>query len=319
MPAMATTTAVRAKKMSPGATRATLPSPSSLRDVRTALEREHRLHRRTVYELAPAFLLCTGILVFLQLFVLRAVTERAALNMLIVSDVLPVTVRTSASPSQKQMLLQALLTLPQVASSDFLTKEHLFERMRQQQPELLSTINPSAFADRMEVKLRSLRDFPAFFAFLRRPELSSVLAPDFLWELPKKHEELRRNIALHRREERAALLLVIGCSVLLFLVLVLVVQGRVSAMRTQIATLLLLGMERMTIRRPLLLEAILLILASLAASLLFAAVLFPIFFGVSIAPMVRSALWILLVEAVLCTGIAIAASRLVPITVRASS
>ena len=290
-----------------------LPSPAALRDVRTALERHHRFSLKDIVQHTSAFFLCTGILILAQLFLVRAAAEQAAISSLINNYALPVTMQESALSSQRQVFLQALLTLPQVESADFLTKEHLFERERQLRPELLAGVAPTSFADRMEVSLRSPQDFTAFFAFLRRPELSSVVAPNFLWELPRAQEALAQSVGLHRSSLRSFLWLMAGCFLLLPFALGLSMRTRMRALRKQIQTLLLLGTDLRSVRRPFLLESAVLILVCLTASILLTALFAPLLSQGSLLLILRAAPWILLAEVCACLAFSALAVATVPL------
>jgi len=311
----ATTTAVRTHKR-PVSASAKLPSPSSLRDVRTALELHHQFSVRSILLHLPAFFLCTGILIFVQLFVVRSVMEQLALRSLVASHTLPVMIQQTALSSQRHVFLQALLTLPQVESAEYLTKEHLFERERQLQPELLASVTPSAFTDRMEVTLRSQQDFGAFFSFLRRPELSSVIVPNFLWELPGAQEKFMQAVSAHQSTLRMLLWYMAGAFVLLALGLSLSMRTRMQGMRKQVQTLLLLGTDLRRLRRPFFLESAALILTCLVASIVIVVLLSPLLSQGSFLFVLRAAPWILLLEVCACLAFSALAVAAIPLASR---
>lgn len=315
MRAMITVTAVRSPARVQSAAQK-LPSPSALRDVRTALERHHRFSLRDAVQHINAFFLCTGILLLAQLFLVRAAAEQAALSALINNHTLPVVIQESALSSQRQVFLQALLRLPQVESANFLTKEHLFEKERQLRPELFAGVAPSAFTDRMEIQLRSPQDFTALFAFLQRPELSSVVAPNFLWELPSAQENLAKAVGAHRFSLRSYIWLMAGCFLLLPIALGLSMRTRMQGMRKQIQTLLLLGTDLRRVRRPFLLESAALILVCLTASIFLTSFFTPLISRGSLLLIFYASPWILLAEVCACLAFSTFAVVTVPLDSR---
>ncbi|HLD07933.1 MAG TPA: hypothetical protein VJB60_02615 [Candidatus Peribacterales bacterium] len=196
-----------------------------------------------------AVLLSASLLTLLHLTVLRGNESRDVLDRGMILA-LPLSLSASTTEEQERSLVQALLALPHVRNVSF------------QQ-------DSSGMPDhsRMQVTLRSLEDFDTVFAFLTRPELTSVLTTTALQDLPSARDEM-----LQRREkEEGSLRQIFAFSLLLILSLTLTITffflGREATLIPEIRLLRLFGAGKREELMPLLSEGAMLSLVSLLLSL----------------------------------------------------
>jgi cell division protein FtsX len=274
-------------------------------DVRKALEAHHMSWwSQGGNDLCIFALLCTGLATFLQLSLLSALGEHMLLRAMAGSYPAEFHLQDTASQSQSNAFLQAILALPQVESAEYRTKEQRFAEVNSVSPELFAALHSSIFTDSIKVDLRSSHDYNVFFAFLTRPELKDVLAPSFLVDLPEKRRDFLELMSMHALSRRSFVWLAVGNIVLLFLTVLLFMRNRLHRRGQQVKTLLLLGTDIRTVRRPFLLEMAAIVLGSLFFSFLFVGI--GVSFSVlplSLITLLRLIPWLVLVE--ICVSLAL--------------
>ena len=258
--------------------------------VKNALEASHtsQVKQRSIRQkkdFAVIVLIFTGVLCFLQISILGALNAQAALGTLASRHSFQLSINGGAQESQAHAFLQALLALPPVDSVQYLTKEQQLARMNTEHPGIILNQGVNPASDRVEVTLGSASDFPAFFAFLKRPELQSVLSPQYLMEFPLLLSKLQSDFSILRTTRLLSLLGAALCLGLLFLLAMQSVRGRMIEKSKQIQTLSLLGAAPGSVNRPFFYELLSLFIGALLLSLMLTGIgifLFRNIFDVSI-------------------------------------
>ena len=241
--------------------------------VKNALEskRTSQINKRSIQEkkdFAVTVLIFTGVLCFLQISILGAFNAQSALGTLAGMNSFQVSVRSGVQESQTHAFLQALLALPPVDSVQFLTKEQQLSRMNTEHPAVAFNQGLNPASDRVEITLDSVSDFSAFFTFLKRPELQSVLSPEYLLEFPLLLSKLYSEVLVLKTTRLLSLLGAGVCLGLLFLLAMQSVRGRMVEKGKQIKTLSLLGAAPRSMKRPFFRELLALFMGALLLSLM---------------------------------------------------
>jgi cell division protein FtsX len=214
-----------------------------------------------------SLLLLTGIVLLLELLVLRVVEERKMATSL---QRVPfsLSLRPEAPDAQVHLLLQTLLGMPLVREVQFLTKEQRFEQERRASPERMALLDdaPNPFVDTARVTLRSSEEFPAFLAFLERPELRGVLNPGVSYEVRRQAEALQHHALSQQQEVRWLLGLLFLSFLLLALILLELVRSRYRAEYTHLTLARLFGASLRAMVQPIALELLLLFVGALLLS-----------------------------------------------------
>ena len=292
-------------------------TPEALSLMRKALRPGLRILRKR--EIAPrksdlllSLSLSSGLLFLCQVAIAFAIVHGIAAVAAPERTPLHLPLQHSITDAQAQLFLSALLELPDVAHVAYVTKEQAYERLRREAPEHLPFLEryvaENPLVDTVDIGLRSLPASGRFLAFLKRPELQTVLDPTFLWEVEAWRSTVGRAIADHRALSAsfsAAALFILLLTALVVLQTLGAPHCALWASRGKRALALLSGAEFSSLRRPFFLESVVLLGAGLLLGTLLAAAVFllPAFNADAdiLLPLFK---WILPVEALLFFGIA---------------
>lgn len=221
------------------------------------------------WHVAASLLLSAGIITMLHVHILQI--AESAENIVQIRSGLPISlmVLPNATPSQMQMLLQALLALPYVRDV--------------------------SFTDRVGITPRSIEDIPALLGFLQRSELQSIFAPSAVSQLSLDYERMLALISSERIRTQRAMAGAGASLILLFLAMLLFLRNRGDALREHTRILALFGAAERKLRRPFLHESFLLLggsfLLAVFCTLVIVVFLGPLPSSLHIIP------WVLLLEA----------------------
>jgi len=256
-----------------GTKKASSTARTPLNAVQKALEenRVSKIRQRSIQQkkdFAVTVLIFTGVLCFLQISILGAFNAQAAFGALASRNSFQISVRDGVHESQTHAFLQALLALPTVNSVQYLTKEQQLSRMNKEHPDVVLNQGVNPASDRVEVTLGSVGDYAAFFAFLKRPELQSILTPEYLLEFPLILSKLYSDVSILRTTRLLSVFGIVLCLGLLFLLAMQSVRGRMAEKSKQIRTLSLFGATSRSINRPFFYELTALFIGALLLSLM---------------------------------------------------
>lgn len=255
----------------------------SLEDVRKAL-RQHgsSLHLFTAMdarEIVASLLVCMGLFALAELSLFGALQEHRSLVALSSAPTITVELSESAAETQIHSLLQGMLSLSHVASVQYETREQQLAALQRQVPEaLIASDSISSFTDRASIRLRSFESTNAFFAFLKSPELHTILAPSFLWDVPEQIATIQSSIDQHRSTR---LLFLGGTFLSLAMMIVLgwqYLRMRMSTLHNQLSTLRQLGARSWSLYKPFVFELSLFIVVGVSVSSVIVAGMSPLLF-----------------------------------------
>lgn len=212
-----------------------------------------------------------GILLLAQCAVLAVAGLEGSLILLREKTDIRLEISESASDVQIQDFIQSVRSLPIIDDVTYITREQAYERMRQRDPafvELLGTFGiQNPFPETVGVRLRRLQDFDAFVHFLRQPVFAAVVDPTFLSTTTDQEQQVRALASATETAHAAALLGIGILAIILVFVMIEFIRRRALGRRDELYIEQLVGASRGAMLTPFFAEILVLLLLSLAASL----------------------------------------------------
>lgn len=216
-----------------------------------------------------------GVFLLVQCLILIYTGVEAAQTLLTSRTDFRLEVRPDAQAQATSEFFSALQQLPFVEETAFISKEQAYERMREQDPELISFLenfglnNP--FPDSIGVTLTSLDHYSAFASFIKQAEWQNIIDPTFLSKATDQEKNAYELLKI-TKAGRIVTLSVIGivAATLIFIIMELS-KGRASLRKDEVLIEQLVGAKNVSILTPFITEAVVLCYIAIAISTAIAA------------------------------------------------
>ncbi|MDD4319745.1 MAG: permease-like cell division protein FtsX [Candidatus Peribacteraceae bacterium] len=204
-----------------------------------------------------------GVLLTAQLLLLSVLGAHAAERVLRSQMEVRVDIRSTAADKDIQALYAVLRGLPAVAEAAFVTKEQMYERERQRDPDLIAFLEQfhlaNPFRDTVVARVREVEGTDAVTALVRGPEWAGVVDPAFSSKTAEQLRGMREALRAVGVGQWASLLFLCLMGAVLLLVLMETVRRRALGRREEVTVERLTGASDFAVLVPFATEGALLL------------------------------------------------------------
>jgi len=218
-----------------------------------------------------AFGTLLGVMLTVQLLLFGLLCVRTVEDMLTTRTDLRLEIEPAATNQEIQDFFVFLQQQPFIAKGTYITKEQAYERMREEDPELITFLEKfqmqNPFPDTIGVTLRSLDDYDALSTFLEQPRWRTVVDPTFLSHVTDQESQVREIMRIVQASRSLTLLVLALMGTILVLLLTELVRRRSLDRCDEVFVEQLAGAHPLSILLPFISETTLLLwLATLASA-----------------------------------------------------
>lgn len=212
-----------------------------------------------------------GVLLLVQLALLLVFGVHARLQLLKEQVDVRLEVLETATTTDISSLLSALEKQDYIDDVIYVTQAQAYEKVRQRDPELISFLEQydisNPFPETIGIRLKQIEKYQQLVLFLQNEAFANTVDPNFLRATDQ--DDQLRTIEQATITARTFLFVVVGVlAIVLLFILIELVRRRVVLRREEILIQQLVGATPLTILIPFGFEILVLLLASLALSLL---------------------------------------------------
>lgn len=208
----------------------------------------------------------------IQLLFLLFIGAESLERMLRVQTDLRLEVLSGATNQEIQQFYGGIRELPYVDEAQYVTREQAYELERRRDPELVAFLEEynleNPFSDTIAVTLRSLDDYDAFTAFIRREQWQSVVDPSFLSQVTDQEQQVYEMLRFTEAGRSLVLFILLLVAGMAFFLLIELVRRRALQRSDEILVERLVGASPLSSILPFAMEASVLMSAAFLLSVI---------------------------------------------------
>lgn len=245
------------------------------RDTKLLLSRGVRRGLRTLLRersWGSGFGALLGIVILVQLLLLGGLALDGVATLLRSRTDLLLELQEGVADTEVRELFAQVKAFPFVQEATYITRDQAYETVRRRNPEFVTFLEQyeieNPFNDTIAVTLRQLSDYEAFATFIQNERWSAVVDPSFLSKQTDQEAQIYEMIRLMDAGSSLVLIvLVLTVGILLFILMELV-RKRALGRSEEILVERMSGARTLSILVPFVVEAAMLLLASLVGGAL---------------------------------------------------